>query len=79
MSNFHRNLLIDAFNFDDVVTDDFLPRKRAIEAEAEGNINDITRVKWLLSQCTIRNQLPVIKQAVSATIQNLIGYFPENI
>ena len=39
--------------------------------------------KWtgfnlLLSQCTICNQLPVIKQAVSATIQDLIGYFPEN-
>ena len=49
------------------------------EAEAEGNINDITRVDGLLSQCTIRNQLPVIKQVVSATIQDLIGYFPENI
>ena len=37
-----------------------------------------TGFNWLLSQCTIRNQLPVIKQAVSATIQDSIGYFPEN-
>ena len=32
----------------------------------------------ILSQGTTRNQLPVIKKAVSATIQDLIGYFPEN-
>ena len=32
---------------------------------------------WLLSQCTICNQLPVIKPSASATICDVIGYFRE--
>ena len=38
---------------------------------------EVMGFNWLLSQCQICNQLPVIKQAVSATIQDLIGYFAE--
>ena len=45
------------------------------------NNKDILQVQvafnWLLSQCTIRNQLPVIKPSASATRCDLIGYFCE--
>ena len=45
------------------------------------NNKDILRVQvgfnWLLSQCTVRNQLPVIKHSASATIRDVIGYFRE--
>ena len=30
---------------------------------------------WLLSQCTVCNQLPVIKPSASTTISDVIGYF----
>ena len=30
-----------------------------------------------LSQCTVHNQLPVIKPSASATIRDVIGYFRE--
>ena len=43
------------------------------------NNKDILRVQvgfnWLLSQCTVRNQLPVIKLLTSTTIRDVIGYF----
>ena len=32
---------------------------------------------WLVSQCTGRNQLPVIKPSAYATICDVIGYFRE--
>ena len=32
---------------------------------------------WLLSQCTVRNQIPVIKLSASATIRDVIGCFHE--
>ena len=42
---------------------------------------DILRVQvgftLVLSQCTVRNQLPVIKPSASATIHDVIGYFHE--
>ena len=42
------------------------------------NNKDILQVQvgfnWLLSQCIVRNQLPVIKPSASATIRNVIGY-----
>ena len=45
------------------------------------NNKDILRVQvgfnWLLSQCTVHNQLPVIKLSASATIRDVIGYFRE--
>ena len=45
------------------------------------NNKDILRVQvgfnWLLSQCTVHNQLPVIKPSASATICVVIGYFRE--
>ena len=45
------------------------------------NNKDILHVQvgfnWLLSQCTVRNQLPVIKLSASATIRDVIGYFCE--
>ena len=30
---------------------------------------------WLLSQCTVCNQIPVIKLSASATIRDVMGYF----
>ena len=45
------------------------------------NNKDILQVQvgfnWLLSQCTVRNQLPVIKPSATATIRDVIGYFCE--
>ena len=45
------------------------------------NDKDILRVQvgfnWPLSQCTVRNQLLVIKPPASATIRDAIGYFRE--
>ena len=45
------------------------------------NNKDIVQVQvgfnWLLSQCTVHNQLPVIKLSASATLRNLIAYFRE--
>ena len=45
------------------------------------NNKDILQVQvgfnWLLSQCTVCNQLPVIKPLASATIHDVIGYFRE--
>ena len=45
------------------------------------NNKDILRVQvgfnWLLSQCTVHNQLPVIKPSASVTIRDVIGYFRE--
>ena len=45
------------------------------------NNKDILRVQvgfnWLLSQRTVRNQLPVIKLSASATRRDVIGYFRE--
>ena len=45
------------------------------------NNKDIVRVQvgfnWLLSQCTVSNQLPVIKLSTSATRHDVIGYFRE--
>ena len=45
------------------------------------NNKDILRVQvgfnWLLSQCTVRNQLPVIKPSASTSIRDVIGYFRE--
>ena len=42
------------------------------------NNKDILRVQvGLLSQCTVHNQLPVIKPSASATIRDVIGYFRE--
>ena len=35
------------------------------------------RLNWLLSQCTVHNQLPVIKPSASATTCDVIGYFRE--
>ena len=32
---------------------------------------------WLLSQCTVHNQLPVIKPSASTSIRDVIGYFCE--
>ena len=32
---------------------------------------------WLLFQCTICNQLPVIKPSVSAVMHSVIGYYHE--
>ena len=32
---------------------------------------------WLLSHCTVRNELPAIKSSASATIHDVIGYFHE--
>ena len=32
---------------------------------------------WLLSQCKVHDQLPVIKPSASATIRDVIGYFCE--
>ena len=32
---------------------------------------------WLLSQCTVCNQLPVLKLSAPATIHDVIGYFRE--
>ena len=43
--------------------------------EAEDNKNDITQVQkfsWLLSQYTMRNQLPVIKQPASTIVRNMM-------
>ena len=34
-------------------------------------------LKWFLFQCTICNQLPVIKPSVSAITHNVIGYYHE--
>ena len=45
------------------------------------NNKDILRVKvgfnWLLFQCTVHNQLSVIKPSASATVRDVIGYFRE--
>ena len=42
------------------------------------NNKDILRVQvWVLSQCTVHNQLPVIELSASATIRDVIGYFRE--
>ena len=45
------------------------------------NNKDILRVQvgfnWLLSQCTVRDQLPVMKLSASTTIHDVIGYFRE--
>ena len=45
------------------------------------NNKDILRVQvgfnWLLSQCIVHNQLPVIKQSASTIIRDVIGYFRE--
>ena len=45
------------------------------------NNKDILRVQvgfnWLLSQGTVRHQLPVIEQSASAIIRDVIGYFRE--
>ena len=45
------------------------------------NNKDILHVQvgfnWLLSQCTVCYQLPVIKPSASATIHDVIGYFSE--
>ena len=45
------------------------------------NNNDILGVQvgftWLLSQCTVHNQLPIIKLSASASIHDVIGYFRE--
>ena len=45
------------------------------------NNKDILRVQvgfnWLVSQCTVRNQLSGIKLSTSATIRGVIVYFRE--
>ena len=33
--------------------------------------------KWLLFQCTIYNQIPIIKLSASGTTQDMIDYFCE--
>ena len=58
------------------------PKVEAERSRGRGmNNKDILHVQvgfnWLLSQCTVRYQLPVIKQSASATICDVIGYFGE--
>ena len=43
----------------------------------EGALRVQVGFNWLLSQCTVHNQLPVIKLSASATIRDAIGYFRE--
>ena len=57
------------------------PRPRWSRGQGVSN-KDILQVQvrinnWLVSQCTGRNQLPVIKPSAYATICDVIGYFRE--
>ena len=50
------------------------------EAEVEGNEMISLKLQgfnWLLFQCTICNQLPVIKPSVSSVMHSVIGYYHE--
>ena len=58
-----------------------LSPKAKAEPRRGVNNKDILQVQvgfnWPLSQCTVRNQLPVIKQLAFTTIRDVIGYFCE--